>query len=92
MYELSATEIREQRDVRASANLLHLFSVGLVFRLLPVLENAGVGDMVMATVRKGKPELRKKGKRDLKNFFFIFLCTRTRRSLTEKCPPDHTER
>lgn len=27
-------------------------------------ENAGVGDMVMATVRKGKPELRKKGERN----------------------------
>lgn len=26
------------------------------------LPSAGVGDMVMATVKKGKPELRKKGK------------------------------
>lgn len=31
--------------------------------------DAGVGDMVMATVRKGKPELRKKGKRHL-----ILMC------------------
>lgn len=33
--------------------------VGAFF--IPPSKNAGVGDMVMATVRKGKPELRKKG-------------------------------
>lgn len=37
----------------------YLVEYTVVHRYLHVL--AGVGDMVMATVRKGKPELRKKG-------------------------------
>lgn len=48
-------------DNTGAKNLYILSVVGIGGRLNR-LPSAGVGDMVMATVKKGKPELRKKGK------------------------------
>ncbi|KJE90699.1 60S ribosomal protein L23 [Capsaspora owczarzaki ATCC 30864] len=42
------------------AKNLYFISVTMVKGRLNKLPSAGVGDMVMATVKKGKPELRKK--------------------------------
>ena len=44
------------------AKNLYIISVKGIKGRLNRLPAAGVGDMVMATVKKGKPELRKKGK------------------------------
>lgn len=44
------------------AKNLYIISVKGIKGRLNRLPSAGVGDMVMATVKKGKPELRKKGK------------------------------
>jgi len=49
------------------AKNLYIISVKGIKGRLNRLPAAGVGDMVMATVKKGKPELRKKGKRGKKN-------------------------
>ena len=43
------------------AKNLYIISVKGIKGRLNRLPAAGVGDMVMATVKKGKPELRKKG-------------------------------
>ena len=43
------------------AKNLYVISVKGIGARLNRLPAAGVGDMVMATVKKGKPELRKKG-------------------------------
>lgn len=43
------------------AKNLYIISVKGIKGRLNRLPSAGVGDMVMATVKKGKPELRKKG-------------------------------
>ncbi len=51
---------------------LYIISVKGIKGRLNRLPAAGVGDMVMATVKKGKPELRKKGvfaKPDLSHFW-----------------------
>ena len=48
-------------DNTGGKNLYIVSVVGIKGRLNK-LPAAGVGDMVMATVKKGKPELRKKGK------------------------------
>lgn len=45
----------------AGAKNLYIISVKGIKGRLNRLPAAGVGDMVMATVKKGKPELRKKG-------------------------------
>ena len=37
------------------------------------LPDAGVGDMVVASVKKGKPELRKKSAPDYRVFFYVLL-------------------
>lgn len=44
-------------------SLVDVFRPPVSLALPPCHRNTGVGDMVMATVRKGKPELRKKGER-----------------------------
>lgn len=46
----------------AGAKNLYIISVKGIKGRLNRLPAAGVGDMVMATVKKGKPELRKKGR------------------------------
>lgn len=46
---------------RLGAKNLYIISVKGIKGRLNRLPAAGVGDMVMATVKKGKPELRKKG-------------------------------
>src|ERR1700761_6095358 len=45
----------------SGARNLYIISVKGIGARLNRLPDAGVGDMVMATVKKGKPELRKKG-------------------------------
>ena len=45
----------------SGAKNLYIISVKGIKGRLNRLPSAGVGDMVMATVKKGKPELRKKG-------------------------------
>ena len=45
----------------SGAKNLYFISVHGIGGRLNRLPSAGVGDMVMATVKKGKPELRKKG-------------------------------
>lgn len=47
----------------SGARNLYIISVKGIGARLNRLPAAGVGDMVMATVKKGKPELRKKGTR-----------------------------
>ena len=47
----------------SGARNLYIISVKGIGARLNRLPAAGVGDMVMATVKKGKPELRKKGMR-----------------------------
>ena len=49
----------------SGAKNLYVISVKGIHGRLNKLPAGGVGDMVMATVKKGKPELRKKGE-----FFF----------------------
>jgi large subunit ribosomal protein L23e len=49
----------------SGAKNLYVISVKGIHGRLNKLPAGGVGDMVMATVKKGKPELRKKG-----TFFF----------------------
>lgn len=46
---------------KSGAKNLYIISVKGIKGRLNRLPAAGVGDMVMATVKKGKPELRKKG-------------------------------
>jgi len=46
----------------SGARNLYIISVKGIGARLNRLPAAGVGDMVMATVKKGKPELRKKGR------------------------------
>ncbi len=48
----------------SGARNLYIISVKGIGARLNRLPAAGVGDMVMATVKKGKPELRKKGTDD----------------------------
>jgi large subunit ribosomal protein L23e len=45
----------------SGAKNLYIISVKGIHGRLNRLPAAGVGDMVMATVKKGKPDLRKKG-------------------------------
>lgn len=47
----------------SGAKNLYIIAVSGFGARLNRLPSAAVGDMVMATVKKGKPELRKKGKR-----------------------------
>ncbi|XP_051994409.1 60S ribosomal protein L23-like [Xyrauchen texanus] len=49
-----------ERSSTALTTLLYIISVKGIKGRLNRLPAAGVGDMVMATVKKGKPELRKK--------------------------------
>ena len=55
------------------AKNLYIISVKGIKGQLNRLPAAGVGDMVMATVKKGKPELRKKGERG-GELVFLFGC------------------
>ena len=52
---------------------MYIISVKGIKGRLNRLPAAGVGDMVMATVKKGKPELRKKGERG-GELVFLFGC------------------
>lgn len=63
--------MRVVSDVGAK-NLFVIAVQGIKGRLnrLPA---AGSGDMIVATVKKGKPELRKKGKDSIIIFFFYWL-------------------
>lgn len=56
-------EASGQHLLSAGAKNLYIISVKGIKGRLNRLPAAGVGDMVMATVKKGKPELRKKGER-----------------------------
>ena len=58
-YELSFT----------GAKNLYIIAVGGIRGRLNRLPAAANGDMVLATVKKGKPELRKKGKRQICYFY-----------------------
>lgn len=49
----------------SGARNLYIISVKGIGARLNRLPAAGAGDMVMATVKKGKPELRKKGTHEL---------------------------
>jgi ribosomal protein L14 len=51
----------------SGARNLYIISVKGIGARLNRLPAAGVGDMVMATVKKGKPELRKKGELHYRN-------------------------
>jgi Ribosomal protein L14p/L23e len=51
----------------SGARNLYIISVKGIGARLNRLPAAGVGDMVMATVKKGKPELRKKGMMSIKS-------------------------
>jgi large subunit ribosomal protein L23e len=53
----------------SGARNLYIISVKGIGARLNRLPAAGVGDMVMATVKKGKPELRKKG-----GDFYLHIC------------------
>lgn len=55
----------------SGAKNLYVISVKGIHARLNKLPAAGVGDMVLATVKKGKPELRKKGELPYINFFFL---------------------
>lgn len=59
------------------AKNLYIISVKGVGARLNRLPAAGAGDMVMATVKKGKPELRKKGKFILVNAVEMMLLQKT---------------
>ena len=56
------------------AKNLYVIAVKGIRGRLNRLPAAGAGDLVLATVKKGKPELRKKGKREREDriFFFFF--------------------
>jgi large subunit ribosomal protein L23e len=56
----------------SGARNLYIISVKGIGARLNRLPAAGVGDMVMATVKKGKPELRKKGS-SLSSLFIPFV-------------------
>jgi ribosomal protein L14 len=59
----------------SGARNLYIISVKGIGARLNRLPAAGVGDMVMATVKKGKPELRKKGELHLLYKSYITLRT-----------------
>ncbi|KAN0019204.1 hypothetical protein ACTFIU_002408 [Dictyostelium citrinum] len=62
----------------SGAKNLYVIAVKGIKGRLNRLPSAGVGDMVMATVKKGKPELRKKGYEILdinRSFLKILVCT-----------------
>ncbi|XP_068605965.1 large ribosomal subunit protein uL14 isoform X1 [Brachionichthys hirsutus] len=56
----SGDQLRRQHRYTSGAKNLYIISVKGIKGRLNRLPAAGVGDMVMATVKKGKPELRKK--------------------------------
>lgn len=58
----------------SGARNLYIISVKGIGARLNRLPAAGVGDMVMATVKKGKPELRKKGMSDLHSGRLVEFC------------------
>lgn len=53
---------------------LYIIAVKGIKGRLNRLPAAGAGDLVLATVKKGKPELRKKGKRQTLSFAMRLLC------------------
>lgn len=57
----------------SGAKNLYIISVKGIKGRLNRLPAAGVGDMVMATVKKGKPELRKKGTSRVVSYTFYRL-------------------
>ena len=57
----------------SGAKNLYVIAVRNIKGRLNRLPAAGAGDMVVATVKKGKPELRKKGKYYLLFFFFWYI-------------------
>jgi hypothetical protein len=61
----------------SGARNLYIISVKGIGARLNRLPAAGVGDMVMATVKKGKPELRKKGERAFTQTYHPSLATTT---------------
>lgn len=58
-YQFPRSKFVESMDNSGARNL-YIISVKGIGARLNRLPAAGVGDMVMATVKKGKPELRKK--------------------------------
>jgi Ribosomal protein L14p/L23e len=64
--EIPAANLKEQIfDYVIGAKNLFVIAVQGVKGRLNRLPSAAVGDMIVATVKKGKPELRKKGERNL---------------------------
>ncbi len=61
------------------AKNMYIFAVCGVKGHLSRLPAASVGDMVLCSVKKGKPELRKKG--ISKNYSFTRSCYKTKKSL-----------
>jgi ribosomal protein L14 len=76
----------------SGARNLYIISVKGIGARLNRLPAAGVGDMVMATVKKGKPELRKKGELHLSEHArrlcaettWPAACRHAKRSFTEQ--------
>lgn len=60
VHALTRRSLVSHTDNTGAKNL-HIISVGGVKGRLNRLPAASAGDMVMASVKKGKPELRKKG-------------------------------
>merc|ERR1712100_251064 len=60
----------------SGAKNIYIFAVKKVQACLNRLPAASVGDMVLCTVKKGKPELRKKS--------FICRCRKTKKTLEKK--------
>lgn len=58
----------------SGAKNLYVISVKGIHGRLNKLPAGGVGDMVMATVKKGKPELRKKGMSSLQKELSMKRC------------------
>lgn len=58
--------------VSLGAKNLYVIAVQGIKGRLNRLPAAGSGDMIVATVKKGKPELRKKGKLIIFAFLFFF--------------------
>jgi len=56
------------------AKSLYIISVKGIKGRLNRLPAAGVGDLVLGTVKKGKPELRKKGMQKLKQHTVNYRC------------------
>lgn len=59
---------------------LYVIAVKGIRGRLNRLPAAGCGDLVLATVKKGKPELRKKGEKQIRVIYFVSCLTCTNRT------------